>query len=120
MDAHPASLKSTSLLCSVGRSTWLLPVSRSVNSIYRRTARPARLAFQIQKAEVSLRIIDLEAAPLNGTLQANTLLDSTGITMPGPFSPDGESIAFYSNWARFPALFWVGKRDGSGLREIES
>lgn len=82
--------------------------------------RGARLAFQVQKADVSLRMIDLESRFPGNVLRARPVLDSTRVDMPGPFSPDGSRISFYSYWAGFPAPLWVANRDGSNLRQIGS
>jgi len=80
---------------------------------------PARLAFQVQKADVNLRLIDLDAPLTGDMLQVKAPLDSSRIDMPGYFSPDGAKIAFFSLWG-FPAPLWVAQRDGSAVRQIVS
>ncbi len=82
--------------------------------------RPARLAFQVQKAIVNLRMIDLNAASKENVLSARRLLESSRIDLPGPFSRDGERIVFSSYLSGAAMQFWVARRDGAGLRQLAS
>ena len=80
---------------------------------------PVRLGFQVQKADVGLRLIALDSAVgPEGTLKAETLADSTRVDVPGAFSPDGQRLAFFSMWSGVAAPLWVVNRDGSNLRQF--
>jgi len=105
-----------------GLESLVTPAARALKPVILPAAqgRGARLAFQVQKADVSLRMIDLESPFPGNVLRARPFLDSTRVDMPGPFSPDGSRISFYSYWAGFPAPLWVANRDGSNLRQIGS
>jgi Tol biopolymer transport system component len=82
--------------------------------------RPARLAFQTTTWDIGLRLIDLESPLAAGVIQAvKPIADSTRAERPGPFSPDGASMAFVSDRTGSPQL-WLSQRDGSGVRQITS
>jgi Tol biopolymer transport system component len=78
---------------------------------------PARLAFQTVTRDVDIRLMDLEARTLNGTIQSKPFSNSTRIEGPARFSPDGRRIAFTSYRSGAPEL-WTAERDGSSLRQI--
>jgi eukaryotic-like serine/threonine-protein kinase len=94
------------------------------------SGQPARLAFLSLQADISLRLIDLNASRPGGLIQAvQPLLDTTLVDYPGSFSQDANKIAFISTRAgeqpagrRFPGFIqeqlWVAGRDGSGLRQL--
>jgi Tol biopolymer transport system component len=80
---------------------------------------PARLAFQTITRDVDVRLLDLEARDMNGTIESKPFSNSTRIEGPARFSPDGSRIAFVSFRSGGPEI-WVAKRDGSDLRQITS
>jgi Tol biopolymer transport system component len=84
-------------------------VSASMPSISRLAPdRPARLAFQTTTVDIGLRLIDLQAPLAGGVIQAvKPIADSTRAERPGPFSPDGESIAFVSDRTGGPTALAV-------------
>jgi Tol biopolymer transport system component len=80
---------------------------------------PARLAFQRTFRDVSLRLVDLDAArSVDDTLQATALADSTRMDSPGPFSPGATAVAFKSFRSGGSPELWVCGRDGRDLRQI--
>jgi Tol biopolymer transport system component len=81
---------------------------------------PARLAFQLEVINVGLRLVDLNAPPSSGVLQVKHLAEGRRIDIPGPWSPEGERVAFVSYSAGTPAQFRVVRRDGSDLRSINA
>ncbi|HLH42655.1 MAG TPA: hypothetical protein VKV74_06705 [Bryobacteraceae bacterium] len=78
---------------------------------------PARLAFQIQKIDVSMQMVDLTSAS-GDTLRATSFLDAARVDIPGAFSPDGERVLYHSYLAGAPVEVWMAKRDGSGASQI--
>jgi Tol biopolymer transport system component len=80
---------------------------------------PARLAFQTITRDVDIRLMDLEAALVDDTIQSKPFSPSTRFESSARFSPDGGRIAFAS--ARSGSLeIWVAGRDGNGLQQITS
>lgn len=77
-----------------------------------------RLAFTAPRIDVALRLIDLQGPLVGGVFQSvRRFADSTRLDVPGPFSKDGERLAFVSDrngWVRL----WVANRDGSGVRPL--
>ena len=77
-----------------------------------------RLAFTTGRIDVALRLVDLQGPLTGGVFQsARRFADSTRLEVPGPFSKDGERVAFLSDrsgWARV----WVANRDGSGVQPL--
>ncbi|HEY7338948.1 MAG TPA: hypothetical protein VH639_28925 [Bryobacteraceae bacterium] len=86
-------------------------------SISRPAKGPPRLAFQVQKIDVSLRMIDL--ATSRDTLRVTPFLDAARVDIAGAFSPDGETVLYNSYLAGAPVQVWVAKRDGSGASQIK-
>ena len=82
-----------------------------------RAGQPARLAFQTIARDVDLRLTDLDARPVNDTLESQTFSNSTRIEGSARFSPDGERIAFASLRSGASEI-WVAERDGSGLQQL--
>jgi dipeptidyl aminopeptidase/acylaminoacyl peptidase len=89
--------------------------------------KPARLAFQTGGADISLRLIDLEAAHLGELIQGvQPVCDASIVDAPGAFSPDATRIVFTSprtgkapsgGRAGSPQL-WIANRAGTGLRQL--
>ena len=77
-----------------------------------------RLAFTTARIDVALRLVDLQGPLTGGVFQSvGRFADSTRLDVPGPFSKDGERVAFLSDrngWARV----WVANRDGSGVQPL--
>jgi Tol biopolymer transport system component len=77
-----------------------------------------RLAFTAPRIDLALRLIDLQGPLVGGVFQSvRRFADSTRLDVPGPFSKDGERLAFVSDrngWARV----WVANRDGSGVQPL--
>ena len=77
-----------------------------------------RLAFTTARIDVALRLVDLQGPLTGGVFQSvRRFADSTRLDVPGPFSKDGERVAFLSDrngWARV----WVANRDGSGVQPL--
>ena len=77
-----------------------------------------RLAFTTARIDVALRLIDLQGPLTGGVFQSvRRFADSTRLDVPGPFSKDGERVAFLSDrngWSRV----WVANRDGSGVQPL--
>jgi Tol biopolymer transport system component len=97
-----------------------IPAEAANPSISKPTpGQPARLAFQTITRDVDIRIMDLEAREINGTIESKPFSNSTRIEGPARFSPDGSRIAFASFRSGAPEI-WVAQRDGSGLRQITS
>ncbi|MCC6366477.1 MAG: PD40 domain-containing protein [Bryobacterales bacterium] len=80
--------------------------------------RPARLAFQIQKTIVNLRMVELPATPSERPLPSKDFLSSTRVDLPGAISPDSEKIAFHSYLAAQSVPLWVVRKDGKELHQI--
>ena len=57
---------------------------------------PARLAFQTITRDVDIQLMDLDARPVNGTIESKPFANSTRIEGSARFSPDGSRIAFAS------------------------
>jgi dipeptidyl aminopeptidase/acylaminoacyl peptidase len=76
------------------------------------------LAFTSARIDVGLRLVDLQGPLIDGVFQSvRRFADSTRLDVPGPFSKDGERVAFLSDrngWARV----WVANRDGSGVQPL--
>ena len=82
------------------------------------SGRAARLAFHTTREDVGLRLFDLHAPVDHGVLGSlGAVCDSSRIDYPGPFSRDGQRIAFVSDRSGSPQV-WVAHRDGSGLRQL--
>jgi Tol biopolymer transport system component len=89
--------------------------------------RPARLAFQTGRADISLRLIDLDTPRSGEEIQGvKPLCDSSIVDYPGAFSPDASRVVFTSarsgraapgGLAGAPQL-WIANRDGTGLRQL--
>ena len=91
----------------------------AVNPSMSRPAKgPAKLAFQVQKVEVGLRMVDLETPDSAGVLAVKPLLDAARIDLPGAFSPDGERVLFHTYPVGPASRFWVAKRDGSAQTPV--
>jgi len=77
-----------------------------------------RLAFTTGRIDVALRLVDLQGPLTGGVFQrVRRFADSTRLDVPGPFSKDGERVAFRSDrngWARV----WLANRDGSGVQPL--
>jgi len=82
------------------------------------SGRSSRLAFTAGRIDVALRLVDLEGPLVGGVFQSvRRFADSTRLDVPGPFSKDGERLAFVSDrngWVRL----WVANRDGSGVQPL--
>lgn len=77
-----------------------------------------RLSFVHGFADVGLRLIDMQAAGVNGSIGAIArFCDSARTDTPGRFSRDGAHVAFASNRSGRPQV-WVAARDESGLRSV--
>ena len=97
-----------------------IPTAARYPSISRPTAgRPTRLAFQTIAQDVDLHLIDLDARPMNDTLESLPFSNSTRMEGSARFSPDGSRIAFASLRSGTPEV-WVAQRDGSGLQQVTS
>ena len=63
-----------------------------------------RLAFTTARIDVALRLVDLQGPLTGGVFQSvRRFADSTRLDVPGPFSKDGERVAFVSDrngWVR--------------------
>ena len=64
-------------------------------------------------------MMDLEARPVNDTIESKPFSNSTRPEGTARFSPDGSRIAFSSHRSGGPEI-WVAGRDGSGLQQITS
>jgi Tol biopolymer transport system component len=97
-----------------------IPAAAAYPSISRPSpGQPARLAFQTITRDVDLQMLDLEARPVNDTIESKPFAKSTRIEGSARFSPDGSRIAFAST--RGGSLeIWVAGRDGKGLQQITS
>ncbi len=77
-----------------------------------------RLAFTTARIDVALRLVDLQGPLPGGVFQSvRRFADSTRLDVPGPFSTNGERVAFVSDrneWVRV----WVANRDGSGVQPV--
>ena len=80
---------------------------------------PSRLAFQTITRDIDIRMMDLEARLVEGTIVSKPFSNSTRIEGPARFSPDGSRIAFSSFRSGSPEI-WVAGRDGGGLQQITS
>ena len=103
-------------------------VDRGVRALYVSAESPSmsrppsgesgRLAFTTTRIDVALRLLDLQEPLADGVFQSvRRFADSTRLDVPGPFSKDGERIAFLSDrsgWVRV----WVASRDGSGIQPL--
>ena len=97
-----------------------IPVAAVNPSISRPSpGQPARLAFQTITRDVDLQMMDLEARPVNDTIESKPFSNSTRPEGTARFSPDGSRIAFSSHRSGGPEI-WVAGRDGSGLQQITS
>jgi Tol biopolymer transport system component len=77
-----------------------------------------RLAFVSGEYDVSLRLIDLDAARQDRTITAVApFCDGTRLDAPGRFSPDDSQVAFVSNRGGSQQV-WVAGRDESALRSV--
>jgi Tol biopolymer transport system component len=97
-----------------------IPVSAEHPSISRsQHGQPARLAFQTVTRDVDLLLMDLEARPVDGTIQSRPFANSTRIEASARFSPDGKRIALVSFRSGGPEI-WLAERDRTELRQITS
>ena len=101
-----------------------IDLERGVRALHVNAERPSmsrppsgesgRLAFTTARIDVALRLVDLRGPLAGGVFQSvRRFADSTRLDVPGPFSTNGERVAFVSDrngWARV----WVANRDGSG------
>ena len=87
-------------------------------TISRPTKGPPRLAFQVQKIDISLRMVDLTASAHGDTLRATPFLDAARVDIPGAFSPDGETVLYHSYLSGAPVQVWIAKKDGSSASQI--
>jgi len=79
---------------------------------------PIRLAFAHRRVDVDIWITDVsEGAEQILEVRQRKLIDSAGLDWHGRFSPDGESIAFFSDRTGAPAL-WISDRDGGRQRQV--
>jgi Tol biopolymer transport system component len=95
-----------------------IPAAARHPSISRpRPGHPARLAFQTIIRDVDFQLLDLDARPVNGTIEAQPFWNSSRIESSARFSPDGRRIAVASFRSGAQEI-WVAGRDGSGLQQI--
>lgn len=102
-----------------GRLIRDLPLTASTATASRaRSDGTFRLSFVHGFADVGLRLIDMQAAGVNGIIGPPArFCDSARIDTPGRFSRDGTHVAFASNRSGRPQV-WVATRDESGLRSV--
>jgi len=82
------------------------------------TGESARLAFTAKRIDVGLRLIDLQGPRAGDVFQSvRRFADSTRLDAPGPFSEDGERIAFVSD-RNGGVRVWVANRDGAGVQPV--
>jgi Tol biopolymer transport system component len=95
-----------------------VPAAARNPSISRPTrGHPARLAFQTVTRDVDLHLMDLDARPMNDTIESRPFSNSTRIEGSARFSPDGNQIAVASFRSGAPEI-WVAGRDGGELRQV--
>jgi Tol biopolymer transport system component len=82
--------------------------------------RPARLAFESRRLNLSLRMLDLEVAGSSEALHSKPFLDGRRIDVPGRFAPDSEKLVFQSGSPGFPWRLAVARPAATDFRPIFS
>jgi Tol biopolymer transport system component len=97
-----------------------IPASADNPSISRpMPGQSARLAFQTITRDIDLRLMDLEAHPVNEVIESHAFSSSTRIEASARFSPDSRQIAFVSFRSGSPEI-WLAEHDGGKPQQITS